>query len=400
MIRKVAIAAAMAWTLVVTILRAARLPNKFSTEHWLIDYRFGFVKRGLVGSVLSVVTGLAGTRPSERLIDALAIAMFVIFCAALLYVALLVVRRSRWSTDMALAALVFLSSPFVVMSAHLIGYYDNIVILLTLLSLALLFRRRVWAGAAVQAVAILVHENALLVGFPVFCWGAWLATRQAEPRRRALLPLLLPIAMFLLIAVRLTTAPHRLERSLTAYLSTYPFVADTIADVRVPHWITITFADSYTLHQGHFQERILSQPMIALVLPSVLALLGVLFETQGLAAISGESALVLAICLVPQSMHVMVWDTARTWTYSIVCAFLVLWVDVELRPLRRSASPFVILLALVALLMNVIGVTPLMDGVRERFDLTARLIAYAPILALAGMLAGSAKASGERQPLG
>src|SRR5262249_36160132 len=157
-IRKVAIAAAMAWTLVVTMLRAARLPNKFSTEHWLIDYRFGFVKRGLVGSVLSVVTGLAGTPPSERLIDALAIAMFVIFCAALLYVALLVVRRSRWSTDMALAALVFLSSPFVVMSAHLIGYYDNIVILLTLLSLALLFRRRVWAGAAVQAVAILVHE--------------------------------------------------------------------------------------------------------------------------------------------------------------------------------------------------------------------------------------------------
>src|SRR5262249_48652108 len=158
----------------------------------------------------------------------------------------------------------------------------------------------------------------------------------------------LPVAAFLLIALRLDTAPHRLERSLTAYLSTYPFVAGTIADVRVPHWITITFSDSYRLHQGHFQERILSQPMIALVLPSLLALLGVLFETQGLAAISWQSAIALGICLIPQSMHVMVWDTARIWTYSIVCAFLLLWVTETLGPARRRASPFVVLLALIA----------------------------------------------------
>ncbi|HMF98337.1 MAG TPA: hypothetical protein VKE96_28750 [Vicinamibacterales bacterium] len=387
MIRKTAIVAAMAWTLVVTCLRAARLPNNFSTEHWLIDYRFGFVKRGLVGSVLSIATRLAGTRPSERLIDTLAIVMFVIFCAALLCVSVFMVRRWRWSSDITLAVLVFLSSPFIVMSAHLIGYYDNIVIVMTLLSLALVFERRMWPAAAVQAVAILIHENALLVGFPVFCCGAWLAARQAEPRRRDLLPLLLPIAAFVLIAVRLNTAPHRLERSLTAYLSTYPFVAGTIADVRVPHWITITFNDSYLLHQGHFQERILSQPMIALVLPSLLALLGVLFESQGLAVISRESAIALAVCLLPQAMHVMVWDTARIWTYSIVCAFLLLWVAVALRPARRTATPLVVLLSLVALLVNVIGVTPLMDGLRERFDVTTRLLMYAPVLALAVALA-------------
>src|SRR5262249_45733521 len=170
-IRKAAIVVAMAYTLVVTCLRAARLPNNFSTEHWLIDYRFGFVKRGLVGSVLSIVTRIAGTRPTEGLIDALAIVMFVIFCAAILCVAVLIVRQARWSPDTALAVLVFLASPFVVMSAHLIGYYDNIVILMTLVSLALVFQRRMWPAAAAMTVAILIHENALLIGFPVFCWG-------------------------------------------------------------------------------------------------------------------------------------------------------------------------------------------------------------------------------------
>jgi hypothetical protein len=382
-IRKCAIAIAMVWALVVTCLRSARLPNNFSKEHWLIDYRFGFVKRGLVGSIVALGTSLAGTRPTEGLINTLAVVLFVIFCAAIVSTGLRIVRVSHWSTDVVLAVLVFLSSPFIVMSAHLVGYYDNIIVVLTLLSLALLFRRRMWAGAAVQSVAILVHENSLLIGLPVFCWGYWLATRRSIPKERRLLPLVLPIAVFVLLTVRLSTAPHRLERLLTDHLSTYPFVAATLADVRVPHWITITFKDSYLLHQGHFQERILSQPMIALVLPSLLALLGVLFETQDVAAVSTESAMLLAVCLIPQSMHVMVWDTARIWTYSILGAFLLLWVDVELRPGRRRTTQFVAFCALIALLVNAIGVTPLMDGLHDQFDVTTRLLLYAPVVAVA-----------------
>src|SRR5207244_4304957 len=45
MSRRLWTGSAMLWTLAVTILRAARLPNDFAKEHWFIDYRFGFVKR-------------------------------------------------------------------------------------------------------------------------------------------------------------------------------------------------------------------------------------------------------------------------------------------------------------------------------------------------------------------
>src|SRR5262249_58668406 len=55
-IRKPAIVFALVWALVVTCLRSARLPNNLATEHWLIDYRFGFVKRGLIGSGVAVAT--------------------------------------------------------------------------------------------------------------------------------------------------------------------------------------------------------------------------------------------------------------------------------------------------------------------------------------------------------
>jgi hypothetical protein len=384
MSRKAAIVSAMVWTLTITSLRAARLPNNFSIEHWLIDYRYGFVKRGLVGSLLSLAATLARSRPTEWAIDALAVAMFVVFCAVLFAIGIRMLHRARWSSDVALAVLVFLSSPFVVMSAHLVGYYDNIGLMLTALSLALLFRERVWPAALVQAVAMLVHENTLLIGVPVFCWTWWcLRERQRSEPFRPLWPVMLPIATFVLLTIGQSVAPPQLERSLTAHLSTYPFVAGTIADVRVPHWITITFYDSYLLHRGHFEERIFSQAMIALVLPSLLALLGTVIERHNWAVISPPSLVPLAICLIPQSMHVMVWDTARIWTYSIVCAFLLAWVDLELRPERERISQFGVLFVLIALLTNAIGVTPLMDGLRERFDVTTRLLCYAPVFALA-----------------
>jgi hypothetical protein len=381
-IRKLVIVAAMATTLIATCLRAARLPNNFATEHWLIDYRFGFVKRGLVGSLVSLAAGALGTRPSEGAIDAMAIVLFLAFCAAIMWVCIRLLRRGRWSSDLALAALVFLSSPFIVMSAHLVGYYDNLVVMLAIVSLALVFERRIWAAAMVQGVSLLVHENTLLIAFPAVVWAAFLDARSSPRAVRRMLPLLVPIVMFALLAIRQGTAPHHLESSLTHYLATYPFVAGTLADVRVPHWITIGFYESYRLHHGHLQERLLSQTMIALVFPSLLALVGTLVAA-GVAAVSADVAIVLVICLLPQAMHVMVWDTSRTWTYSIVCAFLLLWIDVEHRRTRPRSSQVALFVSLGALVMNAIAATPLMDGLKEHFEVTARLWIYAPVFGVA-----------------
>jgi hypothetical protein len=391
------IVGAIVTTTISACLRAVRLPNNFAIEHWLIDYRFGFVKRGLVGTIVAAVASAFHARPTEAGVDALAVAAFVIFCAAIVWVSLRMLRATRWSSDVALAVLVFVSSPFMVMSAHLIGYYDNIVVMLGIVSLALVFAGRIRAAAILQGLSLLVHENTLLVTLPAVVWATHLTAAQGASPRRRMLPLLAPIAVFAVLLVRQGTAPHHLERSLTHYLSTYPFVAGTLAEVRVPHWITIGFYDSYVLHQGHFQERVLSQGMIGLVLPSMLALLGALFAGDALAAVSARTAVVLAICLVPQSMHLLVWDTARTWTYSILCAFLLLWIDVESDAERPRSSQFARFVALAALLVNAIAVTPLMDGLRERFEVTTRLLLYAPVVAVGLGLARQSRrcASGE-----
>ena len=79
-------------------------------------------------------------------------------------------------------------------------------------------------------------------------------------------PVALAIGAFVMLAASQSVAPRGLEQSLTTHLSSYPFIARSIHDVRVPHWITITFYDSYLLHQGQFLARLLSQAMIGLVL--------------------------------------------------------------------------------------------------------------------------------------
>jgi hypothetical protein len=388
-VRRFSIAIVLLWTLVATSLRAVRLPNDFSKGHWLIDYRFGFVKRGLVGELLTLATRAVHARPTDQLIGTLASIQYIVFCLVVAAVSLRMIARARWATDTILLVMVFVSSPFIVMSAHLIGYYDNIIIVMTMASLLLLAGGRCWQAAVLQAVAILVHENALLVGFPALCGGWWLLDRRMRQqglRRLSLWPLLLPVVTFVALWISQSLAPQNLEDRLTAQLARFPFIATNLPNTRVPHWITITFADSYRLHQGQFAGRLFSLPMLGLVLPSTLACLGFVVDAYGLPVASIELLLLMGVCLAPQSMHLVAWDTARIWTYSVLTAFLMTWLYSELFPSRLRVSAFVQLLALIALVLNAAELTPLMDGLKDHFDLTVRLLMYAPALGATALL--------------
>jgi len=138
--------------------------------------------------------------------------------------------------------------------------------------------------------------------------------------------------------LRQSLAPRDVEQSLTSHLSTFSFIQTNLPNTRVPHWIVITFYDSYVLHQGLLAGRLLSASMHGLIFPSMLAVLACVVEIYGIPVVSAEAAIVLWVCLVPQLMHALAWDTSRIWTYSIVSSFLVLWVYAELFSARRESS--------------------------------------------------------------
>ncbi|MDP9310488.1 MAG: hypothetical protein M3R24_06305 [Chloroflexota bacterium] len=157
------------WTFAVTIARAIRAPNDFSEAHWLLDYRFGFMKRGLIGSLCSAVTGLLGLQMNPGLIVALSGFTLCSMTAAIFFLLYRASRRHQLKDGIFALGVVFASSPFVVMQAHLLGYFDALLYVFAIASVALTLFDRPFLAALVSIVAILSHESYLLIGFPLAC---------------------------------------------------------------------------------------------------------------------------------------------------------------------------------------------------------------------------------------
>jgi len=380
--RKLGIAIILLWTLVVTILRAVRFPNDFAEAHWLLDYRFGFVRRGLVGTVFTLLRIVMHMQPTEQLIAILSGVAFAVYGLMLVALGLRIIHRLEWSTGAVLVVQVFFSSPFIVMSAHLMGYFDNLIILLTAMSIILLLKGRIWFAACLQVIAILVHENSLLVGFPVFCL-AWLLLncqrRKSGSVQLPFWPLLLPIAAFLLLVISSTLLSPDFEQSLSIYLSNFQFIRRNRSTL-VPAWLSTTFFEYYSSQKESFIDRLFSLTSYNLVGPPILAILCFTFYAYRIRIASAESIILLVVCLAPQMMHVLAWDTTRILTYSILCTFLILWIYTETSSSRRNVSSAVKCLCLAVLVWNIIQLTPLMDGKGDHFTLETRLLLYTPML--------------------
>jgi hypothetical protein len=384
--RKIAIAATIAAAFALTAARAARRPNDFAEAHWLLDYRFGFVRRGLAGALFRLARNVMDLRPTEQMIAVVAAVLFLVLCASLMAVAIRVLARNQWSVPAILVVLAFCSSPYVVMSAHLMGYYDHIFILLTIWTIALIFSGRVGPACALQVVAVLVHESAILVGFPLACFAWFHVNRRrvaaGEPGLSAA-PLVLPVAAFAITT--LAPLPPGFETHFAGRLAQFDFI-DNNRDTLVPRWISTPFAESYSTTL--LLDRALYTPgMHAVVLPSLLALLCFVVDGYRRSMRWIEWALLIVVCLAPQALHAVAWDTLRIGTYAIVCAFLTCWIYAEVRGPGRQVSAAATLVCGVAILLNVVTRTPLMDNERDGMPLSTRLALYAPFVGGAAALA-------------
>jgi len=373
----------LVWTLGVTVLRAARWPNDFAEAHWLLDYRLGPLKRGLAGEVLGFVTGLVGARPTESLIAGLSAAIFAALVLLLLFMAIRIVVRAAWSASAVLVAGAFLSSSYVVMASHLMGYLDHLVVLLTGAALVLALRGRIWWAFGSMAVAVLVHENTLVFGLPIAAL-TWLlsndARRTSGGPRLPWLPLALPLVAFGMLAVSgARMSQDVFQDTFARHLESFPFVGGDM-HLLVPEWLTGTVVENATRQSHRFVERLTAMPIYGLMLPTTLALLGLGLDRFVVRSRLLAAVLVLAV-LSPQLLHMAGWDTVRIWTFTIAAALLACWVLAEsCEPRRTPVSPSVAAVATTAIVVNVVSATPLYDNLAEWYDLGARVGMYAPLL--------------------
>jgi hypothetical protein len=374
----------IAWTLAVTLARALRWPNEYAQAHWLLDYRFGFIKRGLAGSLYQMALWPTGLDLTRGMIFGIAIAILTAACMAWCVVMKRILDHHRGSSDALLFCLVFVSSPFVVMSAHLVGYLDLLLYLLALAAVGLTLADRPTPAALISVAAVAVHENYLVIGVPLTALASLALFSAGLPhdRRRAhwaalLVPLLAFAAMTLYQALYVDRLA--LRQQLDTYLQATGLVARRASQVAI--FQTTSFTDFLAGQSGHFVARLSRTSALNSITPSLAVMLYFAWRSSRFDRVPLLPVLMLLAVAAPLLLHAVAWDTERIWTYPIWSAFVATWIMSVTRP-RRDRVPLLAWLGLLALLSNLIGIIHLMDLEVERFEIGTRFLLYAPALLL------------------
>jgi hypothetical protein len=371
----IALAAGMA----ATIARAARYPNNFAKAHWLIDYRFGFIKRALAGTVLRGIYAL-DVAPYRFMVLGASFAVLGALCVALLLVAVDILRRSGWSREVFLALAAFVTSPFVVTAAHLVGYLDLLVLVLTLAAVWLVRLERLWGAGVLCVAAALVHESFAVLGLPLVAAAIVFQNRDGRRELAMRLLVLLPAVLAIValtVSESLLLDRGMLRQQLVDHLSRYPFVQGDM-NVLVPEWLT-TPLSAHVREQAHaFPARISDPGFLIRIVPTAGILLGALaLELRDRR--STWFAVFTVAAAAPLLLHLIAWDTARIWSYPIAIAFGALWVGSGGRDESRSRLTIAAAAGLV-ICWNVFLRYPLLDGEVDRFSGIQRIALYAPFL--------------------
>ena len=124
------VALGLLWAFAVTLGRGLRQPNDWAEAHWLISYAFGPIKRGLPATLLRPFIAARPER-AESAITIVATALTLSLCVVLVLLCWNLLRRANFSGNTVTTVAAFVTSPFVVMSGHLNGYFDAPIILLS-----------------------------------------------------------------------------------------------------------------------------------------------------------------------------------------------------------------------------------------------------------------------------
>ncbi|HEX9739376.1 MAG TPA: hypothetical protein VGA29_01265, partial [Ignavibacteriaceae bacterium] len=294
-----------------------------------------------------------------------------------------------------LIIILFLTSPYIVMSAHLIGYTDNILIISSIIAMWLVIRKHIWTASVIIFITVFIHENILLIGLPsVICIIYFQHLKEKNPTnkpvKRFLItysPLfLLPLLAFIIILFnQILYVNEGLEKQFVNHLSKFDFIEED-RNYLVPEELTKSYSVYLEAENPKFFRRITSPLNI---IRNILPLIFILIFTRRFIKSTGISKsfiiIVLAVVFLPLTLHLIAWDTPRIWTYPIMTAILILWgllvssshVDVKI----DESLPFIVL-SIVIIIFNLFIHTPLMDEEYERFSNELRILMYFPPLSL------------------
>lgn len=177
----------------------------YGPTHYFLNYQHGFVKRGLIGEVLSHMA-LLGLRQIFRIEMAIFAAVVLVTYAAF--------RRVLFGSieQRALAALLLCGPALLPHFAYLSGDLDSVLYLLTVLAVWSLLELPAVAGFAASLVltliALLAHEADVLLFYPAILMLLFTRVRQIRPAVVIAHIAIVGLAFLAIVHFGAWTAPH------------------------------------------------------------------------------------------------------------------------------------------------------------------------------------------------
>jgi len=182
-----------------SIVHYTTAPNTYSATHLLFDYRFGFIRRALVGEIIS---WFVAPQVSYAFISYFSYAIFTL--ESLILFALFYRTIDKAGTAKLLLAFYFGSFAFAYYAAFLIGYLDHVLIILVMILGFLPVKRPLdlFLFVTVCAAGMCIHEIFFVLVMPILMarWViAYCNSQKVEIRKIEYTTLITSMAVLLLL---------------------------------------------------------------------------------------------------------------------------------------------------------------------------------------------------------
>ncbi len=131
----------------------------YAASHWVLSYDYGLIRRGLVGTIMKVWIPIVTIEDIHHTAF-FAYCTFLIFLLVVFYILL---RYKEKDGQLFRLILIFLANPATISLLALdLGRFDLFLIMITFLSMTLLFlNRQLWLIPIMMTIAMFIHEGFL-----------------------------------------------------------------------------------------------------------------------------------------------------------------------------------------------------------------------------------------------
>lgn len=383
---KVLLALLYFYALIFSVFKTMRFPNEWSESHWLIDYRFGFIKRGLAGQIFGIFF-----QKNEFNILLVSAVILLILYGFLYFIALKQTDDFSQNTNRVVFYLIFFLSQYVVLSAHLIGYLDHIIFLLTILIIYLIRKNLIFLSSILVCISLLIHEISFFLTIPISLFSLIVTGIDSEKfsvKEAFDLKLVKKTALFLVLPTFLMFFLSYYQEiygkdnylSLFNYLNSSGFIKKGIADL-----VAISYTEKFTYYLAteskSFFVKMTCRKSFAFSLP-ILFLLFVVYKEYKRIGLPLFFIFIIAV-LSPLLLHFVAWDTYRIWAFPYMMMFLGYWIlNSKFKNYKNKPEQFTTLLMVISVFIMVflaLTQSELFDYEVERFSLIDRILLVLPI---------------------